>query len=818
MAGKSEVEYTVGLRDQMSKKLKLMGFNVKSLRNALVNKLGRGLGIATKSIKVFGIALGIARAAAVGLSFVAIRMGKQFVAVAQDAQQTGAKFRAVFKEMSGEAEVMASSIADGLGQSQLQVKSFMARLQDTFVPMGLARDKAMDWSVALTSLAFDLAASNREVGTASDVMDKLSAAMTGSHESVAAFGILINKTTLDNKLLEMQVSKVNGAYTEQDKAMARLLIIMESTKDVQGFLIKNSGLWAIQVDSLKAALGALRVEIGERLIAELQDVVREMGGVAGIVTIARSYFEFFAQVLIQTVIPAFKSAGMGLAAFITALGGTNEAVLATTESVSLLSKVFAVSWKTIAWVFLQLIAGIRTIIWVVTGLWNTLKVLVSLVGLGLTAALRAAIHLVSLLGQGLHHLALFIQNTLIKVFQSLLNTLADTVEGIGDTLAWLGTFAVVPDIIATAGKKAHEAAAGLRDFSDAGKDLIATDTPFKRMSDELAKLDKVLQSTQADVRKFISESLDEINTGAMDWANAIVPIAETIEELNEEIQKGTAEIGVDYDALAEKVRAAMAALAEAEIITPEQQSAFSLMNEHLERMYAFFRKNADEADALAKAGYSLSDAMADMKLGAAAFAEEIPTMSEAMQDLTKGALTSFGNGMTDALMSIIDGSASAGEAFKKFASSFLMDLSKMIIQTLVFQALKSIFTPLADGGIVSGGIGDLTAFANGGAIEGGLGRFMPVKGYATGGPIVNKPHVALIGEGKHNEAVVPLPDGRSIPVDMQGSAETAVSININAVDGASVDRMLFDRRDTLKALIASAISESRSFRGAVARA
>ena len=126
--------------------------------------------------------------------------------------------------------------------------------------------------------------------------------------------------------------------------------------------------------------------------------------------------------------------------------------------------------------------------------------------------------------------------------------------------------------------------------------------------------------------------------------------------------------------------------------------------------------------------------------------------------------------------------------------------------------------PLANGGVVAGGVGEMTAFANGGVASGGLGRFVPVKGYATGGPIVNKPHVALIGEGQHNEAVVPLPDGRSIPVDMTGAPETQVSINIEAVDGASVDRMLFDRRDTLRSIISTAIAESRSFRGAVARA
>ena len=104
--------------------------------------------------------------------------------------------------------------------------------------------------------------------------------------------------------------------------------------------------------------------------------------------------------------------------------------------------------------------------------------------------------------------------------------------------------------------------------------------------------------------------------------------------------------------------------------------------------------------------------------------------------------------------------------------------------------------------------------ANGGVVPGGLGRMMPVHGYANGGPIVSEPHVAVIGEGKHNEAVVPLPDGRSIPVDMSGGG-TSVNISINAVDAAGVDELLVSRQDTLRTIIRQAMTESRSFRSSM---
>jgi hypothetical protein len=41
------------------------------------------------------------------------------------------------------------------------------------------------------------------------------------------------------------------------------------------------------------------------------------------------------------------------------------------------------------------------------------------------------------------------------------------------------------------------------------------------------------------------------------------------------------------------------------------------------------------------------------------------------------------------------------------------------------------------------------------------------KAFANGG-VVNGPTLGLVGEGRYNEAIVPLPDGRSIPVQMKG--------------------------------------------------
>ena len=66
-------------------------------------------------------------------------------------------------------------------------------------------------------------------------------------------------------------------------------------------------------------------------------------------------------------------------------------------------------------------------------------------------------------------------------------------------------------------------------------------------------------------------------------------------------------------------------------------------------------------------------------------------------------------------------------------------------------------------------------YANGGIVFGGFTAF------ASGG-IVQGPTLGLVGEGRYNEAIIPLPDGKSVPVQLAGGSEgTSAPINTNIV-------------------------------------
>jgi hypothetical protein len=107
----------------------------------------------------------------------------------------------------------------------------------------------------------------------------------------------------------------------------------------------------------------------------------------------------------------------------------------------------------------------------------------------------------------------------------------------------------------------------------------------------------------------------------------------------------------------------------------------------------------------------------------------------------------------------------------------------MIIKMLAFKAIEAGLN-LFGGGIGTkfmnfinpGAAGGVIPLATGGVMD----RAMGVQG------VIKQP-TYLVGEGRYNEAVVPLPNGRSIPVQMHGgsSQNNNVAVTVNMTNNGS---------------------------------
>jgi|GEM_PF-3576279 len=161
-----------------------------------------------------------------------------------------------------------------------------------------------------------------------------------------------------------------------------------------------------------------------------------------------------------------------------------------------------------------------------------------------------------------------------------------------------------------------------------------------------------------------------------------------------------------------------------------------------------------------------------------------------VQVLTDGIAQSLESGMTSAFTSLVTGTKSAKQAFASMAKSIISMIAQMIIKMMVFRLISS-FIPGSAGGVASdpsAGMTDIssswTAVIPNTARNGGIfSEGKKVQGYSTGG--VAKGSTSGYPAVLHGtEAVVPLPNGRAIPVEMKGSGSTNNNIVVNiSTDG-----------------------------------
>lgn len=150
-----------------------------------------------------------------------------------------------------------------------------------------------------------------------------------------------------------------------------------------------------------------------------------------------------------------------------------------------------------------------------------------------------------------------------------------------------------------------------------------------------------------------------------------------------------------------------------------------------------------------------------------------------------------------------------GKSFSEVLKGLEQDIARIIIRTAITQpfgnalagGVNSAMGSFSFANLFAGpsGAGSGNTFATVAATGGtfAMGGIMtpngplPLNRYASGG-IANSPQIALFGEGRMPEAYVPLPDGRRIPVAMQGGGGVTFAPTYN-IDARGADASMVPR-------------------------
>ena len=246
--------------------------------------------------------------------------------------------------------------------------------------------------------------------------------------------------------------------------------------------------------------------------------------------------------------------------------------------------------------------------------------------------------------------------------------------------------------------------------------------------------------------------------------------------LEEERKDAIAQALFDQKIAAGEVSEVEAAIAEFTRQQLEDKKEFMKLKPTPEQVAAFESGQAAAADNFAAPG-TLKAKMKDLE-------SEMETMTKFDTMAIKTADT-FEQEFGSAISSVIQGTSSMkdalGNMFANMSKMFADMVAQMIAKWATLQLVKGLGSMF--------GVGAVPGAANGAVWAGGFQPFSAnaIKPFANGG-IVKGPTLGLVGEGRYNEAVVPLPDGKKIPVEMGknagGNVSSSVVVNINNSGGS----------------------------------
>lgn len=237
------------------------------------NRLERVNAVQSRTGKI-AHAAGIGGAAAsAAITAPLIAFGQHAVEAASDAYELQSAFDVTFGRNAAAMTAWADATGRAMGRSKTEIEQAANTFGVFFNQADPAKSAAMSKQFAV--LAQDLSSFyNVEPGEA---LGKLRSGLTGEAEPLRDFGIFLSDAAVQAQALKMGLKPVGKEFTEQQKIMARAGLIMESTKNAQGDVMRTSDSMANQVRASKAAWQDLSVTVGAELLPAVTPAVRTFG-------------------------------------------------------------------------------------------------------------------------------------------------------------------------------------------------------------------------------------------------------------------------------------------------------------------------------------------------------------------------------------------------------------------------------------------------------------------------------------------------------------------------------------------------------------
>lgn len=139
------------------------------------------------------------------------------------------KFEITYRDVLKEAEQVTSSWAETFNYAESTAKQVLGSAGDIYTGMGIAAEGALGLADRTAYLGGALSKLNPQLGSAADATQALISSATGEREALKRWGIIIQETAVQQKLLERGQDDLTGSALLAAKAQATLDIAYEQS-------------------------------------------------------------------------------------------------------------------------------------------------------------------------------------------------------------------------------------------------------------------------------------------------------------------------------------------------------------------------------------------------------------------------------------------------------------------------------------------------------------------------------------------------------------------------------------------------------------
>lgn len=183
----------------------------------------------------------------------------------------------VFGESAKQINEWGETNAVSFGLSRQAFNTAIIPIASMLKNLGFSMTEVTTNSIELTKRAADMASVfNVDVQTA---LDAIAAALRGEADPIERFGVSVNAAAVEAKGLAQTGKEAASALTDQEKAAARLSIIMEQTAQVQGNFADNSDKAANASRIARAAFEETQAQLGEFFLPVLANLAKAATGI-----------------------------------------------------------------------------------------------------------------------------------------------------------------------------------------------------------------------------------------------------------------------------------------------------------------------------------------------------------------------------------------------------------------------------------------------------------------------------------------------------------------------------------------------------------